>query len=756
MVKRLLAARGGANEKEFLNPLEMKLTSPNVFTDMEKCVGRICTAIECGEKILIHGDFDADGVTSTSLLYKTFKHLGADIDYFIPEREKQGHGLDTKALVKLMTSVKPKLIITVDCGISDVEAVSFLKSFKIDTIITDHHEAPEVLPEAFGIINPKAPNALDESLSAREINNLASLAGVGVAFKLALALLEKYDKLTFVSEILPLVAVGTVADVVPLIGENRYFVAKGLDLISQGKHYGLTRLLESAGYKPEKVITAENIAFGIAPRINASGRLETTEQAMKILISDNKPEIEMAVQSLNEFNKIRQELCRTTVLEAEDMLADNRNPAIVLFNKDWHIGIIGIVASKLVERYYKPAFLVTYSEETKQYRCSARSIQGINLYDVLSANAELFDGFGGHAMAAGCAFTGSFDEVKAALNKTIKEISAGKELKPFINIDLDLSTDEIDENLVAQISQLEPFGAGNPSPVFSIKNLKIKEKRLMGENKDHLRLVCLAGNRELTCVRWGQGDVGLVVGDVLDIAFHPQINEYNGNTSVQLIIDDIHSDCLQEEEVSYKLKFYDHRKKTGILPQVEDYIKNSGQNIAIFAESKPVLETLKPFKCLSANAITRDELKPCDSLMFFDYPADRETFERIIESTSPSAVHFMNYEIRTFDEKDFLKTVSGMLKFAHSSNGGKVELRRCASFLGKSYAVFELLYSIFEEIGLISILEKSPDAYKIEYIGNVDLAQVLHSEKYAVLLELIDECEQFQKSLMEEELETLI
>ncbi|MDR1326845.1 MAG: DHH family phosphoesterase, partial [Heliobacteriaceae bacterium] len=619
--------------------------------------------------------------------------------------------------------------------------------------------------------------ALDESLCAREINYLASLAGVGVAFKLAQALLNKEipdnaacndakastsshfrNDVSFISEILPLVAVGTVADVVPLIGENRYFVAKGLDLIAQGKHYGLTRLLESAGYKPEKGITAENIAFGIAPRINASGRLETTEQAMKILISDNKAEIEMAVQSLNEFNKIRQELCRTTVMEAEAMLVNDRNPAIVLFNKDWHIGIIGIVASKLVEKYYKPAFLMTYSEETRQYRCSARSIEGIHLYDVLNANAELFDGFGGHAMAAGCSFTGSFDEVKAALNRTIKEISAGKELKPFINIDLDLSADEIDENLVAQISQLEPFGAGNPSPVFSVKNLKIKEKRLMGENKDHLRLTCIAGESlpPLTCVRWGQGDVGLVAGDTLDIAFHPQLNEYNGNTSVQLIIDDIHSDCLHEEEVSYKLKFYDHRKKTGILPQVEDYIKNSGQSIAIFAESKPVLDTLQPFKCLSRNIVTRDELKTCDSLMFFDYPADRDTFERILEQASPSAVHFMNYEIRTFDEKDFLKTVSGMLKFAHNSNGGKVELRRCASFLGKSYAVFELLFSIFEETGLISILEKAPDYYRIEYIGNIDLALVLHSEKYAVLLELIDECEQFQKSLMEEELETLI
>ena len=606
LVKRLLNSRGIKTEediKEFLNPLEMKLTHPNAFTDMQKCVERLSTAIDNGEKIVIHGDFDADGVTSTSLLYRTFKHLGADVNYFIPDREKEGHGFDTKALVKVMTQVKPKVIISCDCGISDVDAVNFLNSFKIDVIITDHHEAPEELPKAYGIINPKAPNALDEKLSTKQITSLTSLAGVGVAFKVAQALLEKYEKLDYISEILPYVAVGTVADLVPLVGENRYLVTKGLELISNGKHYGLTRLLDSAGYKGQ--ITSEHIAFGIAPRINASGRLDTVEEALKVLISDNKQEIEMAIQSLNEFNKIRQELCQNIFAEADEMVKKegNRNSAIVLFNKDWHIGIIGIVASMLVEKYYKPTFLMTYSDETKQFRCSARSVDGINLYDVISMNSELLDGFGGHAMAAGLAFSeekSSFEQVKSALCKTVKEMAQGKDLKPFINIDLELTANDIDVDLVEQISMLEPFGACNPSPIFAIKNLKIKQKRLMGENKNHLRLTCQSGTQEFNCIRWKDGDVSLVNGDTLDLAFHPQINEYNGVTSVQLIIDDIHSEYLKEEEVSsVSLKLYDHRKKTDILQQVNDYVKNSKQNIMIFAESKPVLDTLRPFKNLS-------------------------------------------------------------------------------------------------------------------------------------------------------------
>ncbi len=758
LIKRLLYSRGVKTDeeiKEFLNPLEMKLTHPKVFTDMEKCVERLSHAIDNGEKIVIHGDFDADGVTSTSLLYRTFKYLGADVNYFIPNREKEGHGFDTKALVKLMTQVKPKLIISCDCGISDVDAVNFLNSFKIDVIITDHHEAPEVLPSAYGIINPKAPNALDENLTTKQIESLTSLAGVGVAFKVAQGLLEKYSKLEFISEILPYVAVGTVADLVPLVGENRYYVTKGLDLITNGKHYGLSRLLESAGYKGQ--ITSEHIAFGIAPRINASGRLDTVDEALKVLISENKQEIEMAIQNLNEFNKVRQELCQNIFAEADELMKNNRDAAIVLFNKDWHIGIIGIVASMLVEKYYKPTFLMTYSEETKQYRCSARSVEGINLYDAISANAEMFDGFGGHAMAGGLSFSEhSFDEVKSALCKTIKEMSQGKELKPFINIDLELMPDDIHVDLVEQISQLEPFGMCNPSPVFAIKNLKIKEKRLMGENKNHLRLTCNAGTSEFNCIRWKQGDVSLVNGDVLDIAFHPQINVYNGNTSVQLIIDDIHSEYLKEEENTVSVKLYDHRKKTDILPQVNDYVKNSKQKILIFAESKSICDKLRPFASLAEKIVTRDSLMPCDGLMFFDYPADRETFDRILEMTSPSAVHFMNYEQKILDEEEFLKTVYKMLNFACHNNGGKVELRRCASFLGKSYRVFELLFTILEEVGLVKIKERTRDYYVLDLTGETDISKILHSQKYTLLLDMIEECEEFQKSLLEDEVYSIL
>ena len=764
LIKRLLFSRGIKTDKEiyeFLHPLEMTPYDPNVFVDMEKTIERLSNAVDNNEKIVIYGDFDADGVTSTSLLYKTFKYLGADVNYFIPDRDKQGHGFDTKALVKLMTTVKPKVIISVDCGISDVEAVNFINSFKIDVIITDHHEAPEELPKAFAIINPKAPNALDENLTAKDIESLTSLAGVGVAFKVAQGLLKHYNKTEFVYEILPFVAVGTISDIVPLIGENRYLVTKGLELISQGKHYGIKRLLESAGYKVEKGITSENIAFGVAPRINASGRLDTVEDAVKILISDNKQEIETSVISLNNFNKVRQELCQNMFLEAEEMLKQegNRNPAIILYKPEWHIGIIGIVASKLVEKYYKPTFLMTYSEETQQFRCSARGVEGLSLYDIISANSELLDGFGGHKLAAGLYFSkekSSFEQVKSALNKTLKEMLNGQELKPFIDVDTEVYPTDINVELVEEISQMEPFGASNPSPIFAMKNLKIKEKRLMGENKDHLRLSVQSGTCEFTCVRWQMGDISLVPGDMIDIAFHPQINEYNGNTSVQLIIDDIHSDMLKNDEPQeVGLKLYDHRKKTNILPLVNDYVKNSKQNIMIFAESKAVKDLLTPFSNLITKTFTREKVTPCDSLMFFDYPADKETFDYIIEEARPSSIHFMNYNIKYFDDKEFLTTFIKMLRYAEHNNEGKVNFLRCSSALGKSVETVLTLLDLFEDVDFIKISEKNHEFYKIQLNEIKDLSPVLHNEKFQEVKNLIEECEKFQKNLLENDLTAL-
>ncbi len=766
LVKRLLLSRGIKTEQEmneFLNPLDMEITSPYVFNDMEKAVERLKSAIDNNETIVIYGDFDADGVTSTSILYKTLKYLQANVHYFIPDRENEGHGFDNKALIKLMTTVKPKVIISVDCGISDVEAVKFINSFKIiDVIITDHHEAPDILPDAYAIINPKAPNALNETLCAKQIEYLTYLAGCGVAFKVAQALLAKYEKTELINELLPFVAVGTVADIVPLLGENRYFVTKGLDLISKGKHEGLKKLLESSGCNVSKGVTSENIAFGVAPRINASGRLDTVDAALKVLISDNPQEVQMAITTLNELNLVRQTLCQEIFEQADKMVQKegNRYPAIVLYDENWHIGIIGIVASKLVEKYYKPVFLMSYSKEKNQYRCSARSIEGVGLYDVISANSELFDGFGGHKMAAGLFFSGektSFETVKKALCDTIKEYTSSKDLNPFIKIDLILEPADITFDLPNIIAKLEPFGASNPSPIFAVNNLKVIQKILLGNDNSHLKLILQADGYEFTAVWWQKGYVNLKQGDIIDLAFHPQINEYNGETTLQLVVNDIHSDAIDEEPLRQSLyKIYDNRSKTGILPNVNDYIKTSKLNIKVFAESKYILDTIKPYPEIYSKTFTRNDVPKCDVVMFFDYPPDRVTLDKILETAQPKGLHFMNYEPKSLDESELLKTFCGMLKFCANNNNGKFDLIKCSGFLGISVNIVEKLLTLFEESGFLKIKDKNSAFYSIEFFKVDNLSKILHNEKYSQIFDLILECEEFQKSLLEDDLSQIL
>ena len=757
LIDRLLEVRGIVNEdakREFLHPLEITLTHPNAFVDMPKAVDRIVRAIDEKENILIYGDFDADGVTSTSVLLKTFRHLGAQVDFYIPNRETEGHGLNSKALVKLMSQKKPKLIITVDNGISSNDEVKFINSFGRDIIITDHHEAPEELPEAYAIINPKAMNSLDEKLTTSQIESLTYLAGVGVAFKLAQGVLERYDKLDYSYEILPFVTVGTIADIVPLKGENRFFVTKGLELIAAGKHYGLKRMLDVAGVGTDNGLTAEQIAFTVAPRINASGRLDTVDAAIKLMTSENKQEIEMSIITLENYNKLRQELCSETFAEADEMwkATGGKDNAVVLFNKDWHIGIVGIVASKFVEKYYKPAFIMTYSEESKQYRCSARGVKELNLYEIMSNISELFDGFGGHQLAGGFSFSGDFETVKKALNKTIDEMLNGQKLSPSIDIDLELDISEVDISLVEDINKLEPFGAENPSPTFAVKNLTLKQKKLMGSTKDHLKLIIDTPSGTKDCVWWSRGDIPLIAGDKLDIAFAPQLNTFNGTTDIQLIIKDIHSDALKEEEKS-KIKIYDHRKKTNIFSQVNDYIKNSKLGISVFAEDRKVIESLKPYEYITKCIINRSTADKNDVLMFFDYPCCDDVYTNLKQTVCASSLHYMNYQNYKPDEESMLKSFASMIRYSCNNLEGKFALSRAASALGITEEIVETLLEIFEDCGMIKIKERNEEDYIIEFVSQIELSKALHTVKYAEFTELMNTINDYKNKFMTLDLE---
>ena len=754
LIERLLSVRGIKRPdeiEEFLNPYEINLTSPNAFCDMSKAVRRIERAITNNERILIYGDFDADGITSTSLLLKTLKYLGADVDYYIPARERSGHGLNTNNIVKLMSKICPKLIITVDCGISNREEVAFINSFNRDVIITDHHEAPKNLPAAFAIINPKAENSLDKNLTVKELNYLGILAGVGVAFKLAQGVLEKYKKTEFLTEILPFAAIGTIADVVPLIGENRYFVVKGLELISKGKHYGITKLLESAGYKDTgKRITSELIAFGAAPRINACGRLNSADDkddpvknAIKVLTSSSKSEIDLSVLALENFNKIRQELCSRIFLEADEMAIKSKDNMLVLYKKDWHIGIIGIAASKLVDKYGKPAFLMTYSEDTSQIRCSARGVENceeINLYNIISNLSDKLEGFGGHALAAGLYFDPkkhSFEEIKSELLKSYNMSIGFKKPQPVLNIDMEIDTDTITEDLIKDIARLEPFGASNPSPVFVVNGFRLVQKKLMGNNNEHLKLIVEKNGQNFTAIWWSFGDIGLKPGDSLDMAFSPQLNNFNGNTTIQLIIKDIHSDSFTELRNSKKIP-YDNRKKTDIVEKVNNFLKTTKFDFCVFAEKNSIKEELKPYYEIYKRIVNRNTLRPADGIMFFDYPPSDDIMHDIMERVNPVRIHYMSYDLNKAMEFDYIQTFMGMIRYVCNKKNGIFDLNNSACFLGITNDMTEVLLDLFNDCGGIKILERADDYFRISYLRTPLKSELRNNENYEIFNNLLE------------------
>ena len=763
LLAQLLVQRGIDSVKkihDFLNPAQMKITSPFVFTDMQKAVDRIFDAVDKQEKIIIYGDFDADGVTSTSLLYKTLCHLKANVEFYIPNRENENHGLNSKALVKLIAKHKAKLIITVDCGVSDIEQVNFARGFKVDVIITDHHEAPEVLPEAFAIINPKAFNSLKKDLTVEEIEALNQLAGVGVAFKLACALLEKKEDYDFANELLPLVAVGTIADVVPLLYENRSFVEAGLKLIEQGKHYGLSKLLSIGGYDVQNGLTSENIAFGVAPRINAAGRLDTVDNAVKLLISDNKAEIDLCAQELDNLNRIRQDLCDNIYEEAIEML-QNEPPqeSIILYKEGWHIGIIGIVASKLVEKYYKPVFLMTKDENTGFIRCSSRSIPEVHIRNAIAQNENLMEYFGGHSQAAGLVFDpkkSSFETVKHALNEAIKIQLDGRKLVPTIEADLELDSNFINTDLINAISKLEPFGEGNKAPLFITKNLILNNIRTMGQKNNHLKIFCEnAQNKPFECVYWNHSELNIPQGKTFDVVFYPKLNIFNGITTIQLDIQDIKSEFEVKQQEKSEFKFYDHRKKTDIFRQICDYLNTTKVSTEVFSQSKTVSDNLKNYNEIAALIRGRKNLSHCSQVMFFDYPASESILREVIQKTGAKVLHFMNYNNKTIESQELIKNISGMLKYVSSSKNGEVILSDIADFLGISDEVCELCFDMLESLGMFEVVEKNANTYKITFLHPVEYSKVQESEMFEELQNELQKIYDYRQKLLTMPLEEM-
>lgn len=522
--------------EDFLRKSIGKVPHPNLLKDMDKAVIRIEKALINHEKIVVYGDYDVDGITSTAILYDFLKSEGADVSYYIPNRQDEGYGINILALQKIK-KLGASLMITVDCGITASGEVEFAKTLGLDIIITDHHMCYEKVPKAVAVINPKQA---DDSYPFSE------LAGVGVCFKLMLALAIKFGKKAndYFQKYIDICAIGTIADVVPLIEENRIIVSAGLKRLRETERPGLRALLSMAGLD-NKEINATTVSFGIAPRINAAGRVGKVEMGVKLLLETDEERAVQIAEYLNKENIARQQTEKKILEDVSQMIAQDSNfskkKAIVLAKEGWHQGIIGIVASRLVEKYYKPTILI--SIEKGVGKGSGRSIEGINLFDALGGVSDMLIKYGGHELAAGLSIRQEdIQKLSDYLEQYIEDHLTAENIIPSILIDEMIEVGQIRPETVKILeNSLAPFGAANPEPLFALTDSKITAIRKMGDSDKHVRLQVEKNGKQVICVGFSMSWIAdtFSIGDTVDIAFCMNLNQFRGEVSVQAILKDM-------------------------------------------------------------------------------------------------------------------------------------------------------------------------------------------------------------------------
>lgn len=599
----LIAMSRGVDTPEKLDEFlaeDAFLSNPFSLAGMDQAAIRIREALEKGEHITIFGDYDCDGVTSTAIVYLYLKSKGAQVDYYIPEREGEGYGMSLSAVEKLK-SRGTKLIITVDNGIRAANEIALAESFGIDTVVTDHHLPAEELPEAVALVDPHLPYCHSD---------LKELSGVGVALMLISAV-EGIEAEEMLPQYAPLAALGTVADVVPLLGANRVIVREGLAAINSGVNAALNALFAAAGGKLP--VTSENLAFILAPRINAAGRMGSAETALRLLISTDEQETEALAQELCELNALRRNCEQEILAEAIHNAEENGycyDRIVVVTGEGWHRGVVGIVASHIAEKFARPAIVL--SGEDGCYVGSGRGTEGFDLMEALSSCAELFEKFGGHSQAAGLTIKAeNIDEFRRRIN----EYARATEIPvPAINIDCKLNPAAVNVALAQRLSQLEPFGAGNPVPLFGLFGMKILRMDFVGEGR-HTRLTLAKNDVTISCMLFsvGKDDITFAVGDSVDLAVNISVSYYKGAPSVSISARGIRPAGCDGEAIAKNLRLYDDYKR-GYLSGAE-----LSEIIPIREEIGQIWRIIKAQSGISAEKLfSATELSPSKAALALD------------------------------------------------------------------------------------------------------------------------------------------
>ena len=563
--------------KLFLNPTKIPYHDPFLLKDMEKACQRLLLALKNKEKICIYGDYDVDGVSSTALLMTVFTKLGFNIDYYLPDRHSEGYGLHIESLQKLIP--KYDLLITVDCGITALDEVDYAKD-KIDMIITDHHLPREILPDAFAIINPTQTQCNYPN---------KNLCGVGVAFKLCQGLYQSLNKdIHELENYLDIVALGTIADIVPLVDENRRIVKKGLANI---QNLGIKTLIEICNYDENNINTG-HIGFGVAPRLNAAGRLTHASIAVELLLATDKQTARQKALYLDEENKQRQEIVEDIFHEAVKKIEENnlqKNKIIIVVGENWHEGVIGIAASRLQEKYYRPIIIIATKDNIGKASC--RSIDGLHMKNALTYCEQDLMVYGGHSKAAGFTIDlAKLDDFISHMQTYANEHLTDEDLIPIYQVETVLTPQDITMDFIDELSLLEPFGMGNPKPQFVCQNLLVTKSMKMGKENNHLRFNFAYNNTQYTAIGWHMADVADDINNkYVDILFQPELNHWNDHTYLQFKLSDL---CQSKRKISYLEEFPAYDSIGKIYLCLRNQEKKYGQTIFSLKDCQALLKQI--------------------------------------------------------------------------------------------------------------------------------------------------------------------
>lgn len=627
VIARLLAERGITTPEEthrFIQPSMQTVHDPHQLHDMDKAVERIQEAVAAGEQITVYGDYDADGITSTALMYEVLQDVGANVNYYVPNRFRDGYGPNAEAYQKIIDQ-GTTLIITVDNGVSGKVVIDPVIKQGIDVIVTDHHEMPEDLPNAYAIVHPRYPGSNYP---------FADLSGVGVAFKVAWALLDEFPE-----ELLDLVAIGEIADVVSVSDENRPLIMMGIQELRQGMRPGLHALVKEAGIS-EQSLTDQDIGFVIAPRLNALGRIADANEGVELLTTLDEDRATKLAKAVDQANSKRQELVNEIMGEAQQQVErlSQDQPVLLVVGHDWHQGVLGIVASRLMDQTGKPTIVASTNDDQKIAKGSGRSVDGFNLFAALDGHRDLMTSFGGHPAACGLSFaTENGEKLRRVLISEAENQHFDGQQKQPLEIAASISPAEVNMQLYDQLVSLSPFGPGNEQPVFELQPEQINSIVTMGKDNSHLKFMVGDPQSQVTVIAFGKGKLAAVLkaamASQIKLAVKLSINEWRGKRTVQLMLEDISIDSpVIIDQRTNKLN-----------PQL---FNEAGYYIAF---DKKLRDNIQPH-LPEGSALSPDEAVKTDfsaqRVTIVDCPANLEEFEKLFsdDQQAPSMIRLLLFQ----------------------------------------------------------------------------------------------------------------